>query len=487
MNGITGLLVLLATGSLLVYVSPQLWTPRASRYLTMICMIAAWILWGITVSSGATDWQIGQIAYVADGVTFAAGTLVLLLGTFVVIYADHEASTNDRADIYYTLLLALVAFMIAVTHAADLFNLWLWFECMAVAAYVLVAFHNQERDALEATMKYFVQSVAGSTLILAGIALLLAETGSVSLAVIRDEASTTTPYLMAGALFVVGFGMKAALVPLHTWLPDAHSQAPASISAMLSGVVIATGLIALLRAIAPLNDANGFGLLLMGIAALNIVIGNLLALRQTQVKRLLAYSSVAHMGYIVLAIGIGLYAGQQTAIEGGLFHIISHGLMKGLAFLASGALLYNLYRVHDRHGTLTIDDLSGAARRYPMASMALAVALFGLGGLPPMVGFMSKWQIFAGGIAAHDTAITILLVIAGLGSIVSLAYYVPVVNSLYRQQMSPVVEQGGASGPIVNRTIGVLAFVIVITGLLPGLLDWLVQTAGTALAASFGL
>ncbi|MER3514804.1 MAG: hypothetical protein C4310_10825, partial [Chloroflexota bacterium] len=143
----------------------------------------------------------------------------------------------------------------------------------------------------------------------------------------------------AGALLIMGFGVKAALVPLHTWLPDAHAQAPSGISAMLSGIVIEAGLIASLRALSALAAlALWWGVLLLAFGALNMLVGNLMALRQTQVKRLLAYSSVAQVGYMLLGLGITIYAGEAAGAEGGLFHLLNHGLMKGLAFLAAGAL-----------------------------------------------------------------------------------------------------------------------------------------------------
>ena len=217
------------------------------------------------------------------------------------------------------MLVALVGVMIGLGCATDLFNLWVWFEAMAISSYLLVAFYRDQPASLEAGVKYLVQSAVGSVLVLLGIALVLALTGTTNLAEIRVAAGRVEglPLLAAGALFMIGFGVKAALVPMHTWLPDAHSQAPSGISAMLSGVVIEAGLIALLRAVASLSGVTlSWGVLLMAFGALNMLAGNLLALRQKQVKRMLAFSSLSHMGYMLLGSGHrGLYGSERGRLR----------------------------------------------------------------------------------------------------------------------------------------------------------------------------
>ncbi len=168
----------------------------------------------------------------------------------------------------------------------------------------------------------------------------LPRSGELTLSAIRASAPATSASLAAGALLTVGFGVKVAIVPLHTWLPDAHGEAPSGISALLSGVVIEAGLVALLRTLMALAGiASSWGTLLMAFGAVNMLAGNLLALRQTQVKRLLAFSSVSHIGYMLLGLGIAFYTGEAAGAQGGFFHLITHGMMKGLAFLAAGALL----------------------------------------------------------------------------------------------------------------------------------------------------
>jgi proton-translocating NADH-quinone oxidoreductase chain N len=389
---------------------------------------------------------------------------------------------------YYAMLVAMVGVMIGLGSASDLFNLWVWFEAMAVTSYLLVAFYREQPASLEAGIKYLVQSAVGSVLVLLGIALTLALTGTLNLDDIRATASTLTPGLLAaGALFVIGFGVKTALVPMHTWLPDAHSQAPSGISAMLSGIVIEAGLVAMLRALAALTGVtHSWGVLLIGFGALNMLAGNLLALRQTQVKRLLAYSSLSQVGYMLLGVGIAIYAGEAAGAQGGLFHLFNHGLMKGLAFLAAGALLYALHVATGDHSPLTVADLAGASKRYPLAALAFSLAVLGLGGLPPLAGFMSKWQIFVSGFETHNAVIDALVVFAALNSVLSLAYYAPLVNAVYRKQPSDAVQRGKPLPAAMRVPLVVMALAVVAIGVWPSLLQWLTQPAGAALMNAFG-
>jgi len=385
------------------------------------------------------------------------------------------------------MLLLMISMIIGLACATDLFNLWIWFEAMAVTSYLLVAFYRQQPASLEAGFKYLVQNAAGSVLVVVGIGLVFASTGSLDLAQIRSTANQSTLLLAAGALFVIGFGVKTALVPLHTWLPDAHSQAPSGISAMLSCVVIEAGLVAMLRAVGSLMGASSsWYMLLIGFGVLNMLIGNLMALRQKQVKRLLAYSSVAQIGYMLLGLGITFYSGQIDGAQGSVFHLFNHGLMKGLAFLSSGVLLYTLHIATDNHDPLLIEDLAGAAKRYPLVALTLSLAVLGLGGLPPLAGFMSKWQIFVAGFETGNPILEWLVVFAALNSVLSLAYYLPLVNAMYRLEPSGRVKSGIRMPAVMAIPLVVLGLAVVILGVWPGLATGLTAPAARVLLAGLG-
>lgn len=466
--------------------------PAAARWTAMGAMLAAWGLFVATaeayIARGPAKVTIGSVALAMDGVGLVVAMLALGLGTLVVFYSGPYMSAEPNREKYYAMLVAMVGIITGLGCATDLFNLWVWFEAMAISSYLLVAFYRDLPGSLEAGVKYLVQSAAGSALVLLGIGLVLAQTGTLDLAGIRSAATASPFYLAAGALFFIGFGVKVAMAPMHTWLPDAHSQAPSGISAMLSGVVIEAGLVALLRALSALGDMHAsWGALLLVFGALNMFAGNLMALRQTQVKRLLAYSSLSHMGYMLVGLGAGIYAGTATGLAGGLFHMLAHGMMKGLAFLAAGALLYVLYIAkRDHHSPLTVDELSGAAQRYPWVAFALSLALLALGGLPPSAGFLSKWQIFLAGAATQDAFIMLIVIFAALNSVLSLAYYAPLVNRMYRKQPSEAVQAGKPVSMSMYTVMALLALGIVLVGLWPGLVTWLTEPAGAALLASFG-
>ena len=182
-----------------------------------------------------------------------------------------------------------------------------------------------------------------------------------------------------------------------------------------------------------------------------------MALQQKQVKRLLAYSSVAHVGYMLLGLGITFYSGNAAGAQGSLFHLFNHALMKGLAFLSAGALLYTLHIRAGDHEPLMLADLAGAARRYPLVALGLSIAVLALGGLPPLAGFMSKWQIFVAGFQTGNLWIELAVIFAALNSVLSLAYYAPLVNAMYRLEPSARVRQG-------KRLPLVMSFPLVVLG-----------------------
>ena len=464
---------------------------RIPYLIALLTLAATWIPFvnaAIDFAHGSTlEYTFGSISLHLDGLGLLLAAVTLGLGTLVVLYSGPYLSEDDGQEKFYAMLVLMISMIIGLGCATDIFNLWIWFEAMAVTSYLLVAFYRERAASLEAGIKYLVQSAVGSVMIVVGIAIVLAATGSLELADIRASAIPSPLLIAAGAFFIIGFGVKAALVPLHTWLPDAHSQAPSGISAMLSGVVIEAGLIAMIRTLASLFDVSAaWPALLIGIGIVNMIVGNLMALQQKQVKRLLAYSSVTQIGYMLLGLGITFYQGNSAGAQGGFFHLFNHALMKGLAFLSAGALLYSLHIRSGDHEPLLITDLAGAARRYPMVALSLSLAVLGLGGLPPLAGFMSKWQIFVAGFHTNNLWIELAVVVAALNSVLSLAYYAPLVNIMYRLEPSSRVKQGKSLPLVMVVPLVILALAVVVLGIWPSLMNWLTVPAGQALLASIG-
>lgn len=498
-----GMIVIPLVSSPLVYLSGRLGTNEANRYrrsflvrgLALLVNLLAWIPFVLSVQTffagGMQEFNIEAIWLRIDGISLLAAAMILTLGTFVILFSGPYMAGEVGEEKYYAMLLAMIGLMIGLACAGDLFNLWVWFEGMAISSYLLVAFYREQAASLEAGIKYLVQSAIGSVMVLMGIALVLANAGTLDLPGIREAVSGADvnrfALLGAGALFVIGFGVKVAIVPLHTWLPDAHSQAPSGISAMLSGVVIEVGLIAMLRALSVLPGFSlSWGILFMAFGALNILYGNLLALRQTVVKRMLAYSSLSHIGYILLGLGIALYSGMGLGAQGAFFHLFNHMLMKGLAFLSVGALIYGLFLQNDSHASLKISDLAGTSHKYPMVALALSIAVLGLGGLPPLAGFMSKWQIFVAGFQTQNVWIIVLMIFMALNSVLSLAYYAPLVNIMYRKSPSVQVLAGKTLSPAITLSLLAMMLAVIVLGFIPQLMNWVTVPAAQTLIAMFG-
>jgi len=333
----------------------------------------------------------------------------LAVGLFSVNYMDHYGAKAN----YYALLLVMIAGMNGLILSADLFNVYIFLEVAAVASYALVAY-GLEHDELEASFKYLMLSVIASAAILVSIAVLFGMTGGLSFSAVAEglrslpSAGVTA---LCAALFLMGFGLKAALVPFHAWLPDAHPSAPAPISAVLSGLLIkVSGVYALTRIF-----FNVFGLtpalsqVLMWLGAVSVVVAAFLALGQKDVKRMLAYSSVSQVGYVILGIGLGTPLG----VAGGLFHLLNHALAKGLLFLNSGS-------VQQATGTRNLDEMGGLAKRMPVTAGTTIVGSLSIAGIPPLGGFWSKLLIIMALVQAGEGA---LAVIAVLASVLTLWYY----------------------------------------------------------------
>jgi len=487
------IIVLPLVTSPLVYFIGHLGKSRGvfAQRTALLALGATWVAFVLAAQdlqlNGISKLMVGSISLKVDGLSLLLAMIALVLGSFVVVFSGHYMANEEGQEKYYAMLVAMIGVMIGLGCTNDLFNLWIWFEAMAVTSYLLVAFYKDLPTSLEAGIKYLVQSAAGSVLVLLAIGLVVAETGALNLDEIRQTAESSPALMAAGILFVIGYGVKTALVPLHTWLPDAHSQAPSGISAMLSGIVIEAGLIAMLRSLSGLSGVTTFwGPLLMGFGILNMVVGNFMALGQDQVKRMLAYSSLVHVGYMLIGLGVAFSMRDIIGAQGGFFHMFTHGLMKGLAFLAAGSMLYTLHISMGDHRPLLFDDLAGAAKRYPWAALTLSIALFSLAGLPPLAGFMSKWQIFVAGVDTHNGWIIGVVAFAALNSVFSLAYYAPLVNAVYRCEPSAIVLSGKRLPAVMKLPLVLMALGIIAIGIWPSLMNWLTEPAGIALLASIG-
>ena len=462
-----------------------------AKLLSLLTLVAEGVILYFSVQvwskGGTVSTQIGTVLVGLDGMGLIVSTIAIVLGFCVVIYSMPYIFDENGEEKYYALLMILIGSIIGLGCSQDLFNMWIWFELMAISSYFLVAFYNENPTSLEAGFKYLTQSAVGSALVLFGIAILFGKTGQTAIWSVWSQTATGSIWVyMAVTLMIVGFGVKAALVPLHTWLPDAHSQAPSGISAMLSGIVIEAGLVAILRTMTSVGQSTfPSGQILLIFGCINVLFGNLLALRQVEVKRLLAYSSIAQVGYMLVGFGVAILSQGYSAAAGGFFHMMTHALMKGLAFLAAGAFLYVMHVSRGDHSALVLDDLNGAAKKYPLVAFLFSLALLGLGGLPPMAGFMSKWQILVSTAGVGSTLMIIVVIFVALNSVISLGYYAPMINRMYRLQPSETVAAAAPIDSIMVLPMIILAVLIIALGVWPALVNIFTYNGAASLVYPF--
>jgi proton-translocating NADH-quinone oxidoreductase chain N len=417
--------------------------------------------------------------------------IALGMGLLVAVYSGRYLALDRRHETYYPLLLLLVTGLMGMVLTTDLFNLYMCCELMSLAAYALVGFRRRDPAAVEAGFKYLIMGSVGTIVMLLGISFLYRWRGMLNLPAIVSEVRDvpTDRYGRLGlACVMVGLAVKSAIVPLHTWLPDAHGRAPSSISALLSGIVIQSTFYAGLKVSLGMGfPARSLGWVLVWLSMVNMLLGNGMALVQSSAKRMLAYSTVAQMGYVMLSVGIGLRWRSPAAIQVGFLMLLAHAVMKGLAFLCKGTCTFYSPPAHEGE---TIDDLRGTFRRQPVVAVAFVVALAGLVGVPPLAGFSGKWFML---LQALRTASARLpgtpppaLIYVGVGvfafsNVASLGYFLPMIGAILGPALdTPVDAQKRVRASAwMAVPLVVLALLVVAIGVYPGpWLAWMSALAG---------
>jgi multicomponent Na+:H+ antiporter subunit D len=353
---------------------------------------------------------------------FISFIMVLVLG-FSGPYV-RRAVPAARITWYYSLLLINLGAMIGFVVTADLFNLFVLMELVAVSSYALVAIGGGRTAAL-AAFKYLMAGAVSSALILFCIGVVFSLTGTLNMADIAlrlADVESRPPVVLALVGMTVGFMVKAGLFPLHVWLPDAHAIAPTPINAVSSALVVKLGIIGVLR-IFPLFAAAGVVSLaplyeaLAWLGAISVLAGAFLALFQQDIKLMLAYSTISNIGYIVLGLGLA----GELAVTGAGIHVLNHALIKATLFLAAGAMLH-------QSGYRTLSDLRGIGHSMPWTSLALLVGVLAIAGLPPTAGFLGKWYIALGAIEAGRPGFAAVVL---LGALLVFVYLGRMLNAFY--------------------------------------------------------
>ncbi len=329
-----------------------------------------------------------------DGLGAVLSTLIAGVSLATFVYAGPSLRSELPRDepAFFAMALLLVGALQGMTVTADLFNLYVFLEISSLSAYALVAVGGGAASL--ASFRYLIIGSLGASLYLLGVAYLFALTGSLNgadVAAALADVLSSPALVMALSLITIGLGLKMALFPLHGWLPDAYTYSPSVASALLGGLmtkVIALALIRFLYGVfAPSHGewVGSVGTVIGVLGAVGIFAGSVMAVAQRDLKRMFAFSSVAHLGFI--AVGIGL--GNETGLAGAVFHMVAHGVAKATLFLIAGGVVYRL-------GTRNIASLAGMHRTMPVSSAALVVAGMSMIGIPPTAGFFSKWYLMMG-------------------------------------------------------------------------------------------
>lgn len=358
-----------------------------------------------------------EISIRLDLLSFALAALASFIWFLATLYSLDYMAKEHAGGRYYPVLIFTLGSCQGIFFAGDLFSLFVFFELMSIIAYILVI-HEQTEEALKAGYKYLVMTIIGGLALFFGMIIIFELGGTVSLGVgpIIQERSVLA--LIAFICFLIGFGMKAGMFPLHVWLPDAHPVAPSPASALLSGVMLKTGAYGLIRVIFfvysfDLLKSSNWDDILAVLAVITILLGSAVALTQTDIKRRLAYSSISQLGYVLLGLSII----NNNAITGAIFHIFSHAFMKSALFLAAGAIIW-------KTGKRNIADLKGIGRQMPVTMGCFSLAALAMIGIPPLNGFLSKWTLALGALDAGMPGFVLVLLIS---SLLNALYYLPII------------------------------------------------------------
>jgi multicomponent Na+:H+ antiporter subunit D len=442
------------------------------------------------IGSGESAFAI-RILFEVDGLNVFMAIIAAILALTGVIYSWAFMKENTGLDKYYTLILLMVAGMFGMILTGDMFNFFVFLEITSISACALIAFWTNKGKAVDAGFKYIVISAIGALFILFAIGILYGQYNALNMAVLANSIEYTFLDKIALVLLITGLAMKAGIVPMHMWLPDAYGRAPSSVTLILIGATQASlygalrmtftlygnQLTTTLKTVGDISITfNGLlGIILVALALITILIGVLMALKQTDLKRMIAFAAVGEIGYMILAIGAGLSAMGTSygimALKGGVFHIINDALDVGLLFLVAGAIYYATKET-------SLNQMGGLARNMRYTTIFFLIGLLAVAGMPPMNGFASKLLIYQSTYQVNP----ILAIVAILCSILLLAVFVKVFHSAF---LGPKLAKFKGVKEVPKSMLiamGIIACIIIFFGLFPNLvIDNIVTPATNAI------
>ncbi|TMK22192.1 MAG: NADH-quinone oxidoreductase subunit NuoN [Actinobacteria bacterium] len=444
--------------------------PRVRRdflaFLTLATVgLAAWFTFDLHDKRAVAM----QGTFAVDGVALFAKLILLSTCAMAVLISYHYLSRRriHRGE-YYPLLLFSTAGMTLLAAANDLLLVFLALEILSLALYVLAGFARRDDASQESAMKYFLLGAFSSAFLLYGIAIMYGATNTTSISGISRVASSSDARLVftAMALLAVGFCFKVAAVPFHMWTPDVYQGAPTSVTGFMAAGTKAAGFAALLRvflvALGPLQW--DWRPVLSIVAVLTMVVGSVVAITQTDIKRLLAYSSIAHAGYVLVAV----VAASREGTAAALFYLLVY------AFMTLGAFAMIIASAPGGRERLSLGDWTGIGQRHPLFAGAMTLFLLSLAGIPPTAGFMAKFFVFSAAVQSGETG---LVVVGVLSSAIAAFFYLRVIVAMWLQDPDPDAMPLGPTPALVTG-LAVAAAVTVVIGVWPQGLIELARNAG---------
>jgi multicomponent Na+:H+ antiporter subunit D len=448
-----------------------LWRAAAAQWVAIATTATTFVLAIVglvtVVRDGPITHELGGwpppigIEYVLDPLAGYLAAIIGLIGLLVVVYPVQTAFDlrPGRGVPLYPLVLLLLTGLMGVVLSGDLFHLFVFLEVYAIATYALVALGGDR--AIFASFRYLLLGTLGSGLYLLGVGFLYFSTGSLNMAdvaTLLPELADDPAILGSMGLIVLGLALKMALFPLHVWLPDAHSYSPPGVAALLAAVQVKAGAYALIRILFDVYGPAYTGAqlpvstALVWFGAAGIVVGSVLAIQQPDIKRLLAYSTVAQLGYIGLGIGLA----TPLALVGALLHVLNHAVMKSGLFLVAGGIL-------ERTGIKEIRRFAGLGKRMPWTMAGFAIAALSMVGIPPTAGFFSKFYLV---VATVELGSWVLAVVIVGSSALTAVYFLRLFEQIFvRDPEEELVEVAGEPNPRIVATVGVLAVAVLAIGL----------------------
>ena len=461
------LIVVLATSGLLIPTYDLLFKGSDNRRLAGYTALAALLLslgilfipilvQCITLTSSTSMFRTDFL-----GIFFSIAVLIVVV---LVAVSSLEYNREDpNAGVYYSLLLFTALGMVLLAFAVDLLMIFVAWHLMSIPTFILTGFRKKDKKSNEAAVKFFILGALSSGILLYGISLVYGLTGSTNL---NDVvvAFSTMPVEMRPMVFlsistlIAGFGLKMAIVPFHMWLPDTLEGAPTPVSALLSAGTKKAGFVVALRVfvIAMTAFRMDISLTIAVLAILTMTLGNVAALTQKSITRLLAYSSIAHAGYIL----IGLAAATQIGLSGLLYHVFNHAIMTSAAFIVATAIIHKGFKPN-------VETFNGLGKIMPITSFTFTISLLALAGLPPLNGFWSKLFLFT---AAVETDMAWLAIAGVLNSAFSLGYYGWLIKRMYIDSPNNNATQRLPENLAFTIPLIVAAAIIILTGIYPAII-----------------